>query len=66
MFYRTDDPHADFDRWDAEEQKALDKLPICADCGEPVQDDHFYEICDEVICPDCIENYRKPIEDCIY
>lgn len=60
----TDDPIADFHRHDAEQQAELDKLPVCADCGEPVQDDHYYLINDEVICPDCLDsNYRKDIED---
>ena len=62
--YRTDDPVDDFLRHDAEEQAWLDKLPKCADCGEPVQDDYFYLINDEVICPECLDNnYRKRTED---
>lgn len=60
MFYRTDDPLADFDRHDMEEQEWLDKLPKCADCGEPIRDDHYYLINDEPICPDCLDaGYRK-------
>lgn len=62
--FRTDDPLADFDRYDAEQQRELDKLPVCADCGEPVTDDYFYLINDEVICPDCLAaGYRKADED---
>lgn len=62
----TDNPLADFHRYDAERQAELDKLPCCADCGEPIQDDHFYLINDERICPDCLEsNYRKNTEDFI-
>lgn len=63
MFY-TDDPGLDFLRHDAEQERELKKLPVCADCGEPVQDDHYYDINGEVICPDCMEaNYRKRTED---
>lgn len=63
---RTDDPCADFDRWDAEQQMELEKRPECADCGQYVQDDHYYLINDEVICPDCLEaGYRKEIEEYI-
>jgi formylmethanofuran dehydrogenase subunit E len=58
------DPLADFDRWDAKQQKQLDRLPKCADCGEPIQHDHFYLINDEAICPDCLDaGYRKDVED---
>lgn len=60
----TDDPVQDFLNHDREQQARLDKLPKCADCGEPVQDDHYYLINDEVICPICMEsNYRKAVDD---
>ena len=64
MFYRTDDPLADFDQYDTECQERLDKLPKCADCGEPIQDDHYYLINGENICPDCLESgYRRENDD---
>ena len=62
--YYTDDPERDFLRHDAKKQKELERLPKCAECGERVQDDHYYLINDEVICPDCLEaNYRKDVQD---
>ncbi len=62
----TDNPLADFASWDAEQTAELERLPVCADCGEPVQDDHYYLINDEVICPDCLESgYRKDIDEYI-
>lgn len=64
--YITDDPVADYARYEAEQAREIAKLPVCADCGEPVMDDHYYLINDEVICPDCLEaGYRKEIEDYI-
>lgn len=66
MIYRSDDPIADYMRHDAEQARELKRLPVCADCGQPVQDDHFFLIVDEVICPDCLEaGYRREIEDYI-
>lgn len=60
----TDDPHKDFDRWDAEQTAALKKMPVCSYCDEPIQDDYLYEINDEVICEECLkDNFRKPVED---
>ena len=60
----TDDPIADFDQWDREQNEWLEKRPICADCDEPIQDDHYFDINGEAICPDCMEgNYRKEIGD---
>lgn len=62
----TDDPYADFDRHDAEWRSELDKLPKCAECGEPIQDEYCYEINDELICPECLkDNHRKWVEDCL-
>lgn len=56
-----------YDLWarhDAEREAQREKLPICADCGERIYDDHFYLINDEPICPDCLEaGYRKNTED---
>ena len=64
IMYRTDDPIADFNRWDADQARQEAKLPVCADCDHAVQDDHYYEINGEVICPECMEsNYRKEVDD---
>lgn len=64
MMYFTDNPIADYDSYDLEQQRRLDKLPKCSECGEPIQTEECYEINDELICPDCIEsNHRKWVED---
>ena len=36
-------------RWEA-------ALPVCGYCGRNVQEDYYYRINDEIICPDCMEN----------
>lgn len=64
--YRSDDPVADFERYDAEQQRRLSELPVCSECGEPVQDDFYYEINDEIICQECLDrDFRKRTEDYI-
>lgn len=66
MVLRTEDPVADFDRWDTEQNRRLESLPECADCGEPIQDDHCYEYNGEYICPRCNEDlHRKEVGDCV-
>ena len=66
MFCRTDDPLADFDRWDAEQTAKLAQHPICAECDEPIQDDYYYEINGECVCPECLDNNHKHwVEDYI-
>lgn len=59
----TDDPISDFERHDAEQQAKLDKLPRCSICDVPIQDDYYYEINDECICEECLnDNFRKDVE----
>jgi formylmethanofuran dehydrogenase subunit E len=65
MLYRTDNPIADFHRWDAEQNNWIATRPVCADCGEAIQEDYYYLINDEAICPNCIEAYRHGIDDFI-
>lgn len=53
-----------FERYDAEQQRQLQKLPVCSYCGEPVLDDFLYLINDEIMCITCLnEFFRKDIED---
>lgn len=55
----TDDPGRDADRWITEQDKALEKLPICEECGQHIQDDHYYEIAGDIYCPGCIREARR-------
>lgn len=65
MFY-TDDPVKDHDRYQDEQDKQLQKLPKCSMCCEHIQDDYLYEINDELICEECLnDNFRKNVEDYI-
>ena len=57
--YYTDNPLSDFYLTDAEQERKLEALPRCADCGEPIQDEYCYLIKNTVICTECLEsNYR--------
>lgn len=57
--------HYDFwEEHDREQNRKNAALPVCVECGEAVQDDHYFLINDEVICPNCLEsNYRKEVDD---
>ena len=62
-YFRSDDPVADFYCHDHEQAKRLAELPVCDCCGHPIQDDHYYLINGDNICPDCLENYyRKDVD----
>lgn len=61
--YFTDDPVADADRYFAEKDAELERLPLCSECSEPIQDEYCFEFNDELICYDCMEmNHRKKTE----
>lgn len=65
MFY-TDSPTDDFERYSAEQEAKLDKLPRCSECGERIQDEYCFEINDEYICEHCMdENHRKAVDDIV-
>lgn len=59
----TNDPIADFERWDAEQEAWLAKRPVCADCDEHIQDCEAYYINGCLICQNCIEAYRIEVGD---
>lgn len=56
-----------YDQWtahEAEQEKLLEKLPVCRHCGEPIQDDHYFYIDGAIYCEDCLnDKFRRDIED---
>lgn len=62
----TENPIADYDAHLSEEQRRLEKLPKCYECGEPIQTEECYEFNDEIICPGCLnDNHRKWVDDIV-
>lgn len=68
----TDDPVADFHDYDAEQQAALEKCPVCCECGDEgyIQDEHYYVVEGKIYCEEHFdeyvnENFRKDTEDYI-
>lgn len=65
----SSDPVADFERFDAEQEFKLQRLPKCCLCGEHIQQEdafHFKSaIGNRWICDECIESNREEIEDAV-
>lgn len=55
-----------FAKHDAEQEAELKKLPICKECGEPIQTEYCYGNNGKYICEHCLnENYKHYVEDLI-
>lgn len=64
--FRTNDPIADFNRWDSEREAALEKLPICSECGRRINEDTYFDIEGEYYHVKCFEKeHLKWTEDFI-
>jgi hypothetical protein len=51
------------DDYEAEQQRELDRLPICCCCDEPIQQDTAICIDDEWLCDSCLDTlYRRCID----
>ena len=62
-YIRTDNPVKDFDRYDRDRERKLAERPHCDICDQPIQDDHFYLINGDNVCPVCLEDhFRKDVD----
>lgn len=60
--YYTDDPIADFERWDRDRERKRQKLPRCEGCDEHIQQEDAVYIDDKWYCDDCLYKARIAIE----
>lgn len=59
-----EDNYSLFRRKEAQEERWLEKLPVCGYCGDHVQDGYYFAINDEVVCQDCLDaHFRKDIDE---
>lgn len=62
----TDDPVADFGAWDEEQERKLEKLPVCDYCNERIDEDYYFDIDGEFYHEECLcKQFRKSTEDYI-
>lgn len=55
----------EFEQYDREQTEALERLPRCSVCEEPIQGDVLFEIHGELYCEDCIDDCRKYVDEYI-
>ena len=50
--------------YEEEQEKELEKYPVCSVCGEYITDEHYYDINDEFMCEECLkDNFRKSVDE---
>lgn len=63
MYFRTDDPLRDFDRYDMAMAQKEARLPVCDKCGERIHD-NFFIIGGEILCENCVnDEYGRSVDD---
>lgn len=55
----TDNPLYDFYEHDDECETWMKSRPICAECGEPIQEDYGYSVEGRLLCEECFDDYVK-------
>lgn len=60
------DNYSQWEWHEREQELARDRLPVCHGCGEPIDDDNYFDIHGELLCYGClVQKYRKWTEDYI-
>ena len=60
----TDDPIRDWADYCAQQEREMELLPECSECGEKITDDMCFVFGDEPICDSCAYTiYRKHTTD---
>lgn len=52
-----------WERHDEEQERRLESLPECAECGEPIQQEFAVCIHGDWYCDCCIKDFRKEVPD---
>ena len=58
----SNDPVADFARYDAEQSRRLKRLPTCERCGDAIQQERAVCIDGYWFCDECLDYYRREID----
>lgn len=61
--FRTDDPVADWNNHCAEQERQLQKCPICSECEKPITTEMCFQWGDELICESCMDGHRVFTDD---
>lgn len=60
---RIPDNYDMWERHEDEQEQRISRLPHCDHCHEPIQDEYYFEIDGEIICEECLNDYKKYVEE---
>ena len=52
-----------FNSYSARQEEMLSRCPKCSSCGDPIQEEHLFEVDGELYCFDCRKEIQKDIDD---
>lgn len=56
------DPEKEFDIRDEQQAEWLASRPVCEICGDPIQDEIYYDLNNKRVCVDCVDSYLEECE----
>lgn len=58
------DNYSQWERHEAEQEQRLSRLPVCDYCEQHIQDEKYYAINGDCVCPKCLEwHFKVDIEE---
>lgn len=63
MMHYSDDPIRDAELTQLDQERWLESLPVCDECGEHIQSEDLYELDGLLFCESCMEGHRRSTED---
>lgn len=58
---RIPDAYDLWEQYDAEQERKLNRLPKCVECGEPIQQSDAVYVFNGWICDGCLEELRREV-----
>ena len=62
-FFSTNDPIADYHRYDAVQQREVERCPKCDYCDAPITVDTYYDLDGDIVCEECLDRHFKKFTD---
>ena len=48
-----------WERHDAEQERWLNKRPVCCECRGHIQEEHLFDFDGDLVCENCLPDYAK-------